>query len=238
MEQTVAASDTWDPLQSGSDDLEFVLAAQKREIRNILKSYTGYYDLFGELLQNGLEAVDKRAEEADTSYRPTIWITIDIPNETISVTDNGCAMNAAQFRGFLKPNFSFKNSASSRGSKGVGATFLGYAFNYLQIATKPNPQTIHAGVLEHGRAWLDDAANIVSRPKVRPVEPTNAAFQLIDRGSSFTLKLMGDGIRPRSLQYLLQRALNSGSAFSEHIRRSAVSTSVEKERLASLFTWK
>ena len=67
---------------------------QKREIRNILKSYTGYYDLFGELLQNALDAVDKRAEEASADYTPTIWVSIAIPNETVCVTDNGCAMNA------------------------------------------------------------------------------------------------------------------------------------------------
>ncbi|HZY61277.1 MAG TPA: hypothetical protein VFE38_02060 [Edaphobacter sp.] len=50
--QNVNQLSAWDPLQSGSDDPEFVLAAQKREIRNILKSYTGYYDLFSELIQN------------------------------------------------------------------------------------------------------------------------------------------------------------------------------------------
>jgi uncharacterized protein YllA (UPF0747 family) len=34
-----------------------VVAAQRREIKNILKSYTGYYDLFAELLQNALDAL-------------------------------------------------------------------------------------------------------------------------------------------------------------------------------------
>jgi len=40
--------EAWDPLSSESDQ-GMVLAAQRREIRNILKSYTGYYDLFSEL---------------------------------------------------------------------------------------------------------------------------------------------------------------------------------------------
>jgi hypothetical protein len=45
--------DSWDPLVP-SDDPGVVVAAQKREITNILRSYTGYYDLFAELLQNAL----------------------------------------------------------------------------------------------------------------------------------------------------------------------------------------
>ena len=80
-----ASGEAWDPLQTGSDDLEFVLAAQKREIRNILKSYTGYYDLFSELIQNSLDAVEKRSEEGSPGYRPEIWITIDIHKDTVSV---------------------------------------------------------------------------------------------------------------------------------------------------------
>lgn len=210
-EKAVAAlTDGWDPLQGGSDDLEFVLAAQKREIRNILKSYTGYYDLFSELIQNALDAVEKRAEEGNADYSPSIWITIDLPNERVSVTDNGCAMTEAQFRGFLKPNFSFKQGNSSRGSKGVGATFLAYGFNYLEMATKLSPDSMYSGVIEHGRAWLDDTANVVSRPKVKSAAPTHAPFKEIDRGTSVTLKLVGDGIRPRSLQYFIAKTATSG----------------------------
>ena len=42
-------------------DTEIITAAQKREIKNILKSYVGMYDSFSELIQNGMDAVDKRA---------------------------------------------------------------------------------------------------------------------------------------------------------------------------------
>jgi hypothetical protein len=200
-----AAAEAWDPLQTGSDDLELVLAAQKREIRNILKSYTGYYDLFSELIQNALDAVEKRSEESSPGYQPEIWITIDVAKETVSITDNGCAMTLAQFRGFLKPNFSFKQGASTRGSKGVGATYLAYGFNYLEMATKVSAETVLSGVIENGRRWLDDTDNIVSRPKVQPVKPTREPFLHVDRGTSVTLCLTGDGIRPRSLHYFVAK---------------------------------
>jgi len=56
------ATNSWDPLMSGKNaDTEIITAAQKREIKNILKSYVGMYDSFSELIQNGMDAVDKRA---------------------------------------------------------------------------------------------------------------------------------------------------------------------------------
>ncbi len=55
-ERGVLVQEAWDLLQAGTDDPGFVLAAQKREIRNILKSYTGYYGLFAEMIQNALDA--------------------------------------------------------------------------------------------------------------------------------------------------------------------------------------
>ncbi len=58
----------WDPLALESDEPDLVIAAQKREIRNILKSYTGYYDLFSELLQNALDAVEKPQRSPKTGH--------------------------------------------------------------------------------------------------------------------------------------------------------------------------
>jgi hypothetical protein len=220
-----AAPESWDPLQTGSDDLEFVLAAQKREIRNILKSYTGYYDLFSELIQNALDAVEKRSEESSPNYQPEIWITIDIPKETVSITDNGCAMTLAQFRGFLKPNFSFKQGASTRGSKGVGATYLAYGFNYLEMATKVSAETVLSGVIENGRRWLDDTDNIVSRPKVQPVKPTHGPFLHTDRGllSRCASPAMASAREACSISSL--RLPTNGCAYSARTRLSAASTS-------------
>ncbi|WP_198389217.1 hypothetical protein [Sinorhizobium meliloti] len=52
---------TWDPLDAAnSTDLEILTAAKKREIKNILKSYVGTYDPMSELLQNAMDAVEKR----------------------------------------------------------------------------------------------------------------------------------------------------------------------------------
>ncbi len=110
-------------------------------------------------------------------------------------------MSTSQFKQFLKPNRSFKDGVTSRGNKGVGATYLAYGFNSLEVGTKQNAQSWSSGILTNGRRWLDDTAGIVSRPKVESCETTHEPFKSMDRGTSVTLRLNGENVRPKSLQY-------------------------------------
>jgi hypothetical protein len=201
----VTALEAWDPLAPSDDDVDMFAAAQKREIRNILKSYTGYYDLFSELIQNALDAVEKRSAENINGYQPTIVITIDISENSVSVTDNGCSMSLQQFKRFLKPNFSFKDGPATRGSKGVGATYLAFGFNHLRVATKPEPGTTYAGILKDGRTWLDDAKGVIPRPQVEPLAQVTTTLDKFDRGTSIALTLTGLNVRPKSLQYFIAK---------------------------------
>ncbi len=77
-----------DEVQAGSiaDVLE---DASKRVVYNILKSYTGYFDVFSELLQNSLDAVEQRQRKGSGNYQPKIWISIDIPDSRVRIVDNG-----------------------------------------------------------------------------------------------------------------------------------------------------
>jgi hypothetical protein len=95
----------WDPLAPSDDDVDMFAVAQKREIRNILKSYTGYYDLFSEMIQNALDAVEKRATEKEAEYVPTINIAIDLQNNTISVSDNRLCDESGAIQAILKAQF-------------------------------------------------------------------------------------------------------------------------------------
>lgn len=197
----IQAMEAWDPLESRSDP-DMVVAAQRREIRNILKSYTGYYDLFAELLQNALDALERRQEEQpEIDFDPSIWVTINMRDATVAVTDNGCGMDEEQFRQFLRPNFSFKQGETTRGSKGVGATYLAYGFNHLEVATKVDGRT-YSGVIRRGREWAEDRSESVLRPKVESLEPQHPPFLKIDRGSSMLVKLVGSAIRPRDLTWV------------------------------------
>lgn len=192
----------WDPLASIDADPGIVVAAQRREIRNILKSYTGYYDLFSELIQNALDAVERRiTETSPLSYSPKIWIQINIGRPSVSVTDNGCGMGLTQFKQFVRPNFSFKEGQTSRGSKGVGATYLAYGFNFLEVATKLEGKT-YSGVLRDGRRWVEDKTETVLRPKFETKAPSHKIFESLDRGTSMTVQLIGQNIRPKELGWI------------------------------------
>jgi len=193
----------WDPL-TGSEKAfppEYVAQMKKIEIRNILKSYTGFCDLFVELIQNALDAVDERLDLGEDGYEPQIWILIDLSSNTVCVTDNGIGFGQDQFKFFLSPNITFKIGRNFRGSKGVGATYLAYGFNFLQIGTKI-PEFVFVGNLAHGRDWVDDEKSSVLRPKVKKAEPMHQAFNEIERGSTFCIKLVGENVRPRDLSWL------------------------------------
>jgi hypothetical protein len=192
--------DAWDPLHdTGGADPGILISAQKREISNILKSYTGYYDIFAELIQNALDAVEKRLE-TDTSVEGHVWIKIDLRNQSVQVTDNGCGMDLQQFRQFLRPNFSFKAGQGTRGSKGVGATYLGYGFNSLHISTRSDGKT-YSGRIENGRNWVDDTTGTVQRPMIFQTPVSDGPFVNVDTGTAVTVRLTGNNIRPRDLSW-------------------------------------
>jgi len=192
----------WDPLQKQGMEEEIVSVAQKLEIKNILKSYTGWFDLFSELIQNALDAVDHRLTSPDCpkNYVPQLWITIDLKENSVKVSDNGIGLSLDQYKWFLAPNVTFKGG-TSRGNKGVGATYLAYGFNHLQISSK-SPGFTYEGLLENGREWVEDQEGIVTRPKLRHSQTRHEVFKKIDRGASFTLRLRGKYIRPRELSWI------------------------------------
>ena len=192
----------WDPLNiSKSVSEELIGATIKRQIKNILKSYTGWYDPFCELLQNALDAVELRSKLENSNYTPQIWVKIDMGNKLICVTDNGIGFKETEFINFLAPNISFKQG-DTRGNKGVGATYLGYGFNFLQIGTKTNDFEF-IGTLKDGREWVEDISNTKTRPEIqRDKEPLHNVFNNIDKGSTFALKLSGEFIRPKDLKWV------------------------------------
>ena len=202
-------TENWDPLEENLTS-ELISATIKRQIKNILKSYTGWYDLFSELIQNALDALDARAAEHD-EFTPKLWIRIDLEQNMLSVTDNGTGFSEDRFKSFLAPNVSFKKQ-ENRGNKGVGASYLAYGFNFLQVGTR-TPDYEFIGTLQNGRVWVEDESGTEPRPKVRQEnEALHSAFDEIDRGATFTLKLVGGFIRPQRLDWLNANTANQWSA--------------------------
>jgi hypothetical protein len=73
--------DGFDPLGESlgesAQDRPLFEEATKRIVSNILKSYTSYFDVFSELIQNSLDAIDVRVRKGD-ARQGVIWIKINI----------------------------------------------------------------------------------------------------------------------------------------------------------------
>jgi hypothetical protein len=165
---SVDSIDGFDPLATSDTNAPSMTSvledASKRIVFNILKSYTGYYDIFSEMLQNSLDAVQQRQERDGSKFQPRIWVTLDIPSGLVRVVDNGIGMNDREFKYCLRPSVSFKKQADLRGHKGVGATFLAYGFSFLKLQTKQADLRI-AAILRQGRQWAEDNSGTVPRPR-------------------------------------------------------------------------
>src|SRR5690242_10468203 len=99
----------------------YIEDSRKRDVLNILRSYTGFLDVFSEALQNAIDACELRLRSDGETYKPKIWITIDIPNGILHFIDNGIGMSTEQIGFFVRPGVSFKSEFGLRGHKGVGA---------------------------------------------------------------------------------------------------------------------
>lgn len=191
----------WDPLEEHQTDQGLLVAAKKRQIRNILKSYVGAYDPFSELIQNAMDAVDLRESRLkEEHYEKKISITVNLKENTFSVTDNGIAFNEEEFRAFLAPNISFKDEGKTRGNKGVGSTYIAFGFNYLQLGTR-TPDFEYVAEITNGRAWVEDSEGITTKPTVKKSALIDSNFDTVDRGSTFTIRFGGEKTRPKSLAW-------------------------------------
>ncbi len=184
---------------------EAALSALKRQIRNILSSYVGWYDPFAELIQNALDSVEgrvavERSAGTQMAFRPQVRVLIDLDANMLTVTDNGVGLDKEKFEQFLAPNFSFKSGAT-RGHKGVGATFVAYGFNYMRISTKV-PGFQASGRIINARTWINENAT-GANPKVEPDDSpvSDDAFDAFDRGVSVTVRF-DDNTHPRRLDWI------------------------------------
>jgi len=189
---------TWDPLEAASTtDANVLASAKKREIKNILKSYVSNYDPFSELIQNAMDAAEKRAEN-DSSVRPKVQIIINLAENSVEVVDNGNGFELSEFKAFLAPSISFKAGGKTRGNKGVGVTYIAYGFNDLTVRTK-NEHFTYEGTFRRGREWIEDTAGTVSRPFVEETKNQSSTFDSLDQGSSFKIVFSGSDVRPSNL---------------------------------------
>jgi len=189
-----------DPLLNAydeGDDVEIFEGALKDSIHSILRCYTGFFDIFSELIQNSLDAIEKKSKEG-SGYIPTLWIDLNIEKSSIRVTDNGCGMNLKEFKYCFRPSISFKKGQNLRGNKGVGATFLAYGYNFIKLQTKQNNDT-YSAILRSARHWIEDDSNKFPKPKYEGADFDAKELLYESSGTSVQIKLTGnDSEKPKN----------------------------------------
>lgn len=188
----------FNPLENNDSSLNSI--AVKKLIHNLLTSYNGWYDPFCEAIQNALDSIDARIKLEDGEYKPSIWVTIDLKNNCLMVTDNGTGLDEKNFEIFLQPNVTLKDKGY-RGHKGVGATYLAYSFNYVQICSK-TPDFKIIAKMEKAKKWVDDS-NLDQFPKMSSDndQPKDTNFNNIDKGFSLCIQCDQETF-PRDLSWL------------------------------------
>lgn len=188
----------FNPLENNDSGLNSI--AVKKLIHNLLTSYNGWYDPFCEAIQNALDSIDARIKLEDGEYKPSIWVTIDLKNNCLMVTDNGMGLDEKQIQTFLQLNVTLKDKGY-RGHKGVGATYLAYSFNYVQICSK-TPDFKIIAKMEKTKKWVNDS-NLDQFPKMRSDndEPKDTNFNNIDQGVSICIQCDQETF-PRDLSWL------------------------------------
>jgi hypothetical protein len=196
----------FDPLQTQSEPglggSAVFEDATKRVVHNILRSYTGFFDLFSEATQNALDAVELTARGRSAGYSPRIWISINIPGSSFRVVDNGVGMGLEEFKYCFRPNVSFKKGANLRGEKGVGATFLAYGFSFVSLQSKKNGTEL-AAILRQGRQWAEDERGVIPRPTFEP-QPFSVP-ELSNESSGTCLEVIcgkAQGERPKDFTWI------------------------------------
>lgn len=193
--------DGFDPLGSPAEIEELPGDPTKPVVVNVLNSYTGFYDLFSELIQNALDATQLKLAR-DAVYQPKVHIEIDMRSRRVRVVDNGVGMSFDEFKYCLRPNISYKRGARMRGNKGVGATYLAYGFSQIRIQTKKDGKELSA-VLVGGRRWAEDHSGSVPRPTFRSEQFNVPELSGESSGTSFEV-MLGDGVgeRPKDLGWI------------------------------------
>ncbi|WP_259707053.1 ATP-binding protein [Weissella confusa] len=113
----------------------------KHQIQNVIDSYHNDYDVLSELLQNAVDAIEKR-REIDSKFTGKIEIQINSDLKEIVVIDNGIGMSKDMLDRAVQVNESGKiDDPKTIGEKGVGLSFTIFNSGYAEIISTDDKET-------------------------------------------------------------------------------------------------
>jgi molecular chaperone HtpG len=144
----------------------------EREVTNIQKSYSHYWDILAELCQNSVDAVRDWEEECSASRNHKIELSIDRQSKTVEISDTGIGIDPNRMPELLAPMASAKDTNQDTiGEKGVGLTFWLFCSNTFNLETKSTEGT-YSTQIKGARTWYEknERDNIPSLSKRKEVK--------------------------------------------------------------------
>jgi hypothetical protein len=134
----------------------FGASNHKLTIRNIFAIYHHRWDIIGESIQNAVDSILKRAEDAPVGYVPSIEITYNARVRSIEVEDNGIGIPSEEIKRIVAPHVSLKSpKEANRGEFGVGLTFVAFCSNDFRLESISRNTKASLGI-KNGYSWTMD----------------------------------------------------------------------------------
>jgi hypothetical protein len=115
---------------------------RRSTIERVVTSYRHPWDIFAELIQNCVDAINAEAEQHPPGeFIGQLHIEIDSHARQITIRDNGEGISPAQVGTLIATSISLKRDVANRyGFMGFGLTFVAFQTLYLKIDSVKNGQ--------------------------------------------------------------------------------------------------
>jgi hypothetical protein len=196
-----------------SEDVE---ARLKDKTKEIVRCYRHSWDIFSELVQNAVDAINRRyrilndpdfylydeyrrayGTIADQTYEGLINIRVDVANKVLEVEDNGVGIEPENLGRFLLPEETGKVLGQEYGFKGYGLTFAAFISQRMYLKSKHFPVSETYEIALDGLFdWLVDETDSVQFPTT-PVPTTALSSDPLEESSTIVRIELEDNYRAR-----------------------------------------
>lgn len=160
----------------------------RKSIRGIDDSYNNFWDILAELLQNSIDAINKRDDR-----KGLIKLKIDCISKEISIYDNGIGMKNENIPHLLCPFSTDKeNDFESIGEKGVGLKFVIFQSNLFTLKTSYISNNLISNItIKNAAQWknsiTDETLKLESSTQEGHFDGTQITVKGIENDTLFNL---------------------------------------------------
>lgn len=174
----------------------------------ILRDYRNSWDVYSELVQNSVDAINRKynilqnsscneygydfeIEMPEEEFRGKILIEISPTNRTISISDNGTGLQGDKIEKLLLPDGSDKKPGKEYGYKGKGLTYAVFSSKAFKITSNfiGTPDETNMLALDGLFGWVTDSTDSIPFPSSPTPDVINVTDDLGEYNTKIELQL-------------------------------------------------